>query len=612
MKESDIKLDIPERIQNHLEFHAEKDDFATVRQKGTRRWILKHIFYESNKAYFACWLVFSLLSSITLSMSNVYLGKNIDSFNQLVLDWFLLVTFLVLAVSKPMMDLFASWMREVLAQRMERDTRKELYVNLLGKSQSFHDEQRIGDLMARATNDVRQLNFLISPAFTQIFDSISGIIITIVIIAINYPVQLIIFPIIFNILFMFALKDYVKRLGPITKQKEAKFGDLNAVLNESMAGIEIVKGMAAEKRSFKQYRKQTKKYAELGIKEGIIQARYIPSFMVAITIVLCLSQATYLLYIGQFTIGGIIAYCVLINNFFYPTSISVSAWGTYTRAIAGAGRVLEVMNQSSEIGEIPYAIRQEIRGNVEFDNVSFKYPQTEKCVLKNISFKVEEGQTIAIVGTTGSGKTTCTKLISRLYDINEGKILIDGIDIKNYSLQSLRKQIAYIEQDIFLFSRSISENIAFGRETSEEKIIKAAIDAQAHDFIMKMPQGYKTLVGERGVKLSGGERQRIAIARAFLSDPKILVLDDSTSAIDSATEEEIQKAISEVLKGRTTFLITHRLSQIRWANYILVFKQGRIIAQGTHFDLLKTCEEYRKIFLTRFDKTLEQLLGAEA
>jgi len=232
----------------------------------------------------------------------------------------------------------------------------------------------------------------------------------------------------------------------------------------------------------------------------------------------------------------------------------------------------------------------------------------KKPILKDISFEVQNGQTVAIVGTTGSGKTTLTKLISRLYDVSKGRILIDGRNIRDYSLQSLRDQISYIEQDIFLFSTTIFDNISFGRVSSLEQVINVAQQAQAHDFISKLPEEYQSKVGERGVQLSGGERQRIAIARAFLSDPRILILDDSTSAIDSNTEDKIQFAIKNILKNRTTILITHRLSQIRWADLILVLQNGEIVAKGNHEELLKTSEEYRKIFVKKFDIEEDQLL----
>jgi ATP-binding cassette, subfamily B, bacterial len=232
--------------------------------------------------------------------------------------------------------------------------------------------------------------------------------------------------------------------------------------------------------------------------------------------------------------------------------------------------------------------------------VSFGYGR-DSVVLRHITFCARPGDTIAIVGSTGSGKSTLTRLISRVYDVTEGQILVDGVDVREWSMDGLRSQISTIEQDVFLFSRSIAENIAFGvgQDATREAIEAAARMAQAHEFIMSFPQGYDTEVGERGVTLSGGQRQRIAIARAFLSDPRILILDDSTSAIDSATEDAIQKAMYRVQQGRTTFLITHRLSQIRWADHIIVLQQGEILDQGTHEALLAGCEAYRELFAQR-------------
>jgi ATP-binding cassette subfamily B protein len=237
-----------------------------------------------------------------------------------------------------------------------------------------------------------------------------------------------------------------------------------------------------------------------------------------------------------------------------------------------------------------------MRGEIVFEHVTFGYGTTP--VLKDISFRAEPGQTIAIVGQTGAGKSTLTKLVNRIYDVKEGRVLIDGIDVRDWNLDSLRSQISTIEQDIFLFSRSIAENIAYGlgQKADSAAIEAAAKDAQAHDFIMNFKDGYTTEIGERGVTLSGGQRQRIAIARALLTDPRILILDDSTSAIDSATEDEIQQAIRRVLQGRTTLLITHRLSQIRWADKILVLRKGELIDQGTHDELLVRCDIYRRIF----------------
>jgi ATP-binding cassette subfamily B protein len=243
-----------------------------------------------------------------------------------------------------------------------------------------------------------------------------------------------------------------------------------------------------------------------------------------------------------------------------------------------------------------------MRGEIEFRDVSFTYPDPElgsegECVLENISFKVRQGQTVAIVGQTGAGKTTLVRLINRTYDVNGGQVLVDGIDVREWNLASLRSQISMIEQDIFLFSRSISDNIAFGKPGAAPEVVEAAArSAQAYDFIQTFDEGIQTVIGERGVTLSGGQRQRLALARAFLTDPHILILDDSTSAIDSATEDKIQRAIANAARGRTTFLITHRLSQIRWADLIVVLRKGKIASVGTHDELMAASEAYSRIF----------------
>jgi ATP-binding cassette subfamily B protein len=334
-----------------------------------------------------------------------------------------------------------------------------------------------------------------------------------------------------------------------------------------------------------------------------------PILFLAITISIGLGHSLFLLNLGLMNIGQVISYLGLLDLLSFSTFISIFVFAFIKLAGSSAQRLLALMNMETEIDENPYGIQREIKGSIKFENVSFKYPGTENLVLKDLSFEVEPGQTVAIVGTTGSGKTTLTKLISRLYDLSGGRIQIDNQDIRDFALKSLRAQISYIEQDVFLFSFSVFENITFGRLGTKEKVIEAAQQAQAHKFISKLPDGYDSKIGERGVLLSGGERQRIAIARAFLADPKILILDDSTSAIDSKTEDKIQSAIKNILRNRTTFLITHRLSQIRWADLILVLKDGKIEAKGDHNTLLRVSEEYRKIFVKKFDINEQELLG---
>jgi ATP-binding cassette subfamily B protein len=394
--------------------------------------------------------------------------------------------------------------------------------------------------------------------------------------------------------------------------RRIEFGNMNAILNESLSGIEIVKSSALELESIEKYQESAISYKTFGIKSGYVRAKFYPLLYIGIVITLGLIYSIFLYNNAILSLGQVIGYLGVLGRLRLPTNMSNHAFFMIQRAKAGADRLVETMNTKSEITELQDSITHQIEGKVEFKGVSFNYPGTKNKVLKNISFQIQPGQVIAIVGTTGSGKTTLTKLISRLYDISEGQILIDGIDVREYSLNSLRDQISYIEQDVFLFSKSVNENIAFGKYSfSKAKIKEVAKEAQAHDFIMNLPNQYETEVGERGVKLSGGEKQRIAIARAFLSDPKILVLDDASSAIDSKTEEKIQKAILKVLSNRTTLLITHRLSQIRWADLILVLKRGEIVARGTHNELLQSSEEYREIFIRKFDKTLNELLKTD-
>jgi ATP-binding cassette subfamily B protein len=306
-------------------------------------------------------------------------------------------------------------------------------------------------------------------------------------------------------------------------------------------------------------------------------------------------QALLLWQDGALTMGQVVTFMGLLGVLRFPTFISIFSFNLVQLGIASAERILELINTETELDENEAGVSETIEGKVLYRDVSFGYNGAK--VLEDISFTARPGKTIAIVGQTGSGKTTLTRLINRIFDVDQGQVLVDDIDVRNWNMESLRSQISTIEQDVFLFSGTIAENIAFGcPDASQEEIERAAKEAQAHDFIMSFNDGYQTEVGERGVTLSGGQRQRVAIARAFLTNPRILILDDSTSAIDSATEDQIQKAMRRISSQRTTFLITHRLSQIRWADQILVLKGGRLVDQGTHEELLARSEDYQRIF----------------
>jgi ATP-binding cassette subfamily B protein len=464
----------------------------------------------------------------------------------------------------------------------------------LGKSQTFHGRQRIGDIMARATNDVRMLNFMFSPGVMLIVDSALTIIVPVAMMAgINW--RLLLVPGVFIALWATTVYDYNRRLKPVSMAQREQFGTMNAGLQESISGIEVVKANAQERRAWEKFVADAQLFREYFVQQGEIQARYWPMLMFVICRAAAFFHALYLWQASLIGLGEAIAFIGLMGALRFPTFISIFSFNLVQLGVAGAERLLELINTETELDENEAGVAQTIRGEVVFENVSFGYNGSP--VLKNLSFKANPGETVAIVGQTGSGKSTLTQLINRIFDADSGRVLVDGVDVRDWSLESLRSQISTIEQDVFLFSRTLAENIAFGCvDADREAIEQAAREAQAHEFITGFNDGYETEVGERGVTLSGGQRQRIAIARAFLTDPRILVLDDSTSAIDSATEDQIQRAMRRISRERTTFIITHRLSQIRWADRILVLRRGELVDQGAHEELMGRSEAYRRIF----------------
>jgi len=392
------------------------------------------------------------------------------------------------------------------------------------------------------------------------------------------------------------LNAYLKTLAPVTDEVRASFGEMNTRLSESLDGIETVKGSAQESSEIALFKANIRRYRNALVQQGVIESRFLPLLLYSIALAAGLLHALLLFRAGLINIGGVVGYFGLLLMLDFPTFSSLWAYSRISLGIAGAKRILELMNRENNLDQNLAGYTGPMRGEVEFRNVSFHYEGGELS-LENISFKVQPGQTVALVGQTGAGKTTLARLINRTYDVSRGQVLVDGVDVRDWNLESLRRSISIIEQDIFLFSRTVAENIAFGKpDATREEIEAAARAAQAHEFILSFTDGYETVVGERGVTLSGGQRQRLALARAFLTDPRILMLDDSTSAIDSATEDKIQRAIYAAARGRTTFIITHRLSQIRWADLILVIRGGKLVDAGTHDELMRTSEAYRRIF----------------
>lgn len=502
-------------------------------------------------------------------------------------------------VLRGLLQLLRNFSAELSAQRVERDVRHELYASLLGKSMTFHSLQPIGDTMARATNDVRQVNFMFSPGMNLVIGSANFMLMPLLI-APRYHPSLLIVPAAYIVAYGLAVAHYLRQLEPVTESVRRAFGALNSRLAEALDGIEVVKGHAREAEEVRLFETRARSVRDASVRQGDIEARFLPLLLLALAEAGAFLHGLLLYRQGLLDLGQVIAYVGLIQLFGFPTYVSLWAYSQLSMGLASARRILELMNRETELDQNPRGHAGLMRGEIEFQDVSFAYGLGAPS-LERVSFHVPAGQTVAVVGQTGSGKTSLAKLVNRTHDATCGRVVVDGIDVRDWELGALRRQIAIIEQDVFLFSRSIAENIAFGRPGATQAEIEAAARAaQAHAFILALEKGYDTLLGERGVTLSGGERQRIALARALLSDPRILILDDSTSSIDSATEDEIQQALFRAARGRTTILITHRLSQIRWADQILVLRRGRVVAAGSHADLMRTSDSYRRIF-TRYE-----------
>ncbi|MBN1649338.1 MAG: ABC transporter ATP-binding protein [Spirochaetales bacterium] len=564
--------------------------------KSPVRWITSHVLRYPVLPFLVVFT--AILNNMAYSNIQIYIGKSFDrivSPSWQIADLMGLVLIIVLsAVAQGLTGVSRNFSVEFLAQRIERNAREELYISLLGKSQTFHGRQRIGDIMAKATNDVRMLNAMFAPGMMLITDSLLAFIVPFIAIAMIHP-WLLLVPSVFAVLLFITVLDYNRRLEPVSISQRDQFGKMNAGLAEAIEGIEVVKANVRENHEWNKFTGDARVFRDYFVTQGKIQARYWPMLVFAISWGLILLHSLHLWSKSYISIGQVVAVMGLFNTFRYTTFISIFSFNLVQLGIASAKRILETINAGTELDENSTGLNRQIKGNVEFRNVSFSF--SGRKVLDAVSFSVKAGETVAIVGQTGSGKTTLTRMINRIFDPDEGSILVDGEDIRTWNLESLRSQISTIEQDIFLFSTTIRRNIAFGLKNADENRIQhAASEAQADEFILSFKDGYKTEIGERGVALSGGQKQRLAIARAFLTNPKILILDDSTSAIDSATEDRIQKAMKRISSERTTFLITHRLSQIRWADKVCLIDKGRIIDFGSHDELMARSDTYKRIF----------------
>lgn len=586
---------VTKRGHNLSEFNVKTNIVSD--QSSTIRWVFSHL--RRHKLLLAIMFLGALGNAALAALVPVFIGIAFDAIqtsrdNIQIVGW-AAIGIVVSQGTRAVLQLGRNFSSAVVGERLERDMREELYVSLLGKSTTFHDLQPVGDTMARATNDVHELNLMMNPGINLVVGSANFMIMP-VLFAPRYDVYLLFAPIFFVITYGWALYYYIKELQPVTDWVRRSFGDLNSRLAEAIDGIEMVKGSAQEAQEIARFGSNAREYRDSAVEQGKIEARFLPLLLLGLTQAIGFTHAIYLFQLGRVSVGDVIAYMGLLALFGFPTFISLLAYSRVSLGMAGARRILELINTETDLDQNEAGFTGEIKGEITFKNVLFGYV-ADSAVLQNISFTVKPGQTVALVGQTGSGKSSLAKLINRTYDVWGGSVAIDGRDVRDWNLAALRRQISIIEQDIFLFSRSIADNIAFGcPNATREMVIEAAKAAQAHDFIMGFKDGYETKLGDRGVTLSGGQRQRLALARAFMTRPHILILDDSTSAVDSATEDQIQQAIERIAADRTTILITHRLSQIRWADLVLVVRKGELEAMGNHESLMASSPAYRRIF----------------
>lgn len=582
-------------MDTHGEFIAEHT-YRTDRS-STNAWVRSHL--GRSAPLVVGFFVLALASNVCAALLPLVMGWAFSSVWQAqmgLLGWSALLLG-ALAILQGSLEVSAHYLAELVGQRFARDARAELYQSLLNKSLAFHRKLQVGEVMARVSNDMLLMTSMVAPAFDFIFLSLSNLLIMLLFIGALDPLLLPV-PLLYTAALALAIRSYSRRLHPVAMNRGLAFGQIDRTLNEAIAGIEVVKATAQEPQEMEKFLQHVGRSRDLALAQARIQGRFLPNLLFGVALALALLQSVFLVSQHLLTLGNMIAFLGLMIGLRSLTSFSYWTFAVMQGGMAGAKRVLNLILAPGELVVSAQGHRGEMRGDLVFEAVSFGYTGTP--VLRDISFHARAGETVAIVGQIGAGKSSLTGLVNRLYDVCAGRILLDGIDIRQWDLDSLRGQIATIEQEVFLFSRSIAENIAYGlgaqRDPDQAAVEAAARAAQAHEFIARLPEGYRTEVGERGVRLSGGQRQRLAIARALLADPRILVLDDATSAIDSATEDELQQALRRIQQGRTTLLITHRLSLIRQADRILLLDQGRLLDQGSHQELLARSAFYRRLF----------------
>ncbi len=536
-------------------------------------------------------------SALTLDQLKVQLEADVTNAPQALINAVILI--IVFAALRGLFAFLQAFWAEKNSQAVAYDIRNELYAKIQTLSFSYHDKNQTGQLMIRATDDVEKVRLFIGQGLLQLVGAIILLTGTVIILfSTNTTLAWTAMPILPVALVLFMFFGIVSQ--PLFAKVQQKLSALNTILQENLAGVKVIKAFTRENEQQTKFRTA----ADDTMNQSITVARLFTFLFPLVFLVANLGQAAILYVGGKQIITGLLTlgewqeFSLYLIYLFFPIAQFGFIITQMGQASASAERIFEILDAKNDITDKADAIPMPaVQGTVKFDNVTFRYFGGGDPVLKNVSFEAKPGETIALLGATGSGKTTIINLLPRFYDPSEGAITIDGHNLRDVKLESLRSQIGIVLQETTLFSGSIRENIAFGKpEASQEEIEAAAKAAQAHDFIMSFPEGYDTHVGERGTTLSGGQKQRVAIARALLLDPRILILDDSTSSVDLNTEAQLQKALDVLMKGRTSFVIAQRISTVMNADHILVLDKGEVVAEGKHKDLMEDSPIYAEIY----------------
>ncbi|MGD1994062.1 MAG: ABC transporter ATP-binding protein [Anaerolineae bacterium] len=519
------------------------------------------------------------------------------------------------ALARSVFTFLQGYLAARASQGVAYDLRNTLYAQIQALSFSYHDRAQTGQLLTRATSDVERVRMFIGMGLIHFLSALIMLVGSLILLFVTdwqlALIMLVLIPLTMAIFFFFA-----RRARPLFTEVQQRLGDLNTTLQENLVGVRVIKAFAREPYEIAQFGEANTALFEKNLEVGQLISAAIPLifFIANVATLVVVWVGGRQVIGGRLSVGQLVAFNNYLLMTMFPMIMLGAILSMVSQATASATRVFEILDARSEVKEHPDARPMPpVEGRVTFDDVTFRYFGSGDDVLSDVTFTAEPGQRVALLGATGSGKSTIINLIPRFYDVSEGRVLIDGIDVRDVTLESLRQQIGIVLQETTLFTGTIAENIAFGRpDAPAEDIVAAAKAAAAHEFIESFPRGYETPVGERGSTLSGGQKQRIAIARAILMDPQILILDDFTSNVDFETELRIEQALEDLMEGRTTFIIAQRISTVQSADRILVLDDGEIVDQGTHHELLRESPIYADIYCSQLEANVpEQSACAE-